>query len=258
MLVVVDIGNTNTVFGFFEDDELILKTRIKTDITRTEDEFFAFLILILIQNQLALEKIEAAAISCVVPMALSGVQRFFQKYCKISPLLVSHDKHHVSIAGAPAPHLGSDLAVNAIAATELFKNHCLIVDFGTATTFSLLEYDKSKTNYLGVAIAPGLNSIMQSMRKHSAQLPSLNFQKANTVLGTTTTKAMLAGAYFGFTGLVEKLIDTMKEEYRYPLKVVATGGLSVLMEDLTSKIDFIEPNLTLLGLKYFYLLNKRI
>lgn len=78
------------------------------------------------------------------------------------------------------------------------------------------------------------------------------------MLGTTTTKAMLAGAYFGFTGLVEKLIDTMKEEYRYPLKVVATGGLSVLMEDLTSKIDFIEPNLTLLGLKYFYLLNKRI
>ena len=250
MLIAVDIGNTNTVFGFFKGEELLLQARVKTDIKRTEDEFFAFLMPILSQNDLLMCNINDAVISCVVPCALASVQRFFTTYCKINSIVVNYKKHNVNVAGIIAPHLGSDLAVNAIAAAQLFKSDCLIIDFGTATTFSLLEY--SKLNYIGVAIAPGRNSILQSMRNSAAQLPLLNFQKSDKILGITTIEAMHAGSYFAFIGMIEKIIDRMKEEYKPDFKVIATGGLSGSIKGAIMEIDFIEPNLTLLGLKYFY------
>ena len=259
MLAVVDIGNTNTVFCFFEDHNLLLQTRIKTDYNITEDEIFAFLDPILRHSQLTLSKFTSAAISCVVPLVLKVIERFFVKYCNITtPLIVSSENHNVLVNNKPAPHLGSDLVVNAIAAANIIKKDCLIIDFGTATTFALLEYHPSKVNYIGIAIAPGLNSLLLTLKNSTAQLPYLNFQKTNTILGTTTKSAMLAGSYFGFIGMVEKIIDTISLEYNKKFKIIITGGLSKLIKEEIPKIDLVEPNLTLLGLKYFYLLNKSV
>ena len=259
MLVVVDIGNTNIVFGFFDTDNLLLKARIKTDHTTTEDEIFAFLSPILNNSQLSLTTFKSAVISCVVPLTLKTIERFFQRYCNVNPLIITPENHKVLVDNKPAPHLGSDLAVNAIAAANLINEDCLIIDFGTTTTLSLLEYNPDKINYIGVAIAPGLNSLLLTLKNSTAQLPHLNFQKANTILGTTTKDAMLAGSYFGFIGMIEKIITTISLEYNRNFKIIATGGLLKLLKEEFTRIDLIEePNLTLLGLKYFYLLNKSI
>ncbi len=251
MLSVVDIGNTDTVFGFFKNDALIYCIRVKTDTNKTEDEIFSILLSEIEHYDIDLSLITGAIISCVVPNALNSIERLFNKRLNLRPYIVNHEDHGVLVSGNIMPDLGSDLVVNAIAAKKLFQGLCLIIDLGTALTFSLLECEK--LNYIGAAIAPGCNLVMNSLYKGTAQLPLLNFQKTDKILGTTTEEAILAGSYFGFTSMVEGMIRKIKAAMGLDIFVVATGGFSnvIIGEDVIG-VDHIKPDLTLTGLNIFY------
>ena len=255
MLLVVDIGNSNTVFGVFDQSQLIHQFRMETTAKKTEDEYLLFIKEMLHIHSIDLSNITDAVISCVAPIALSALERFFKKYCKITPLIANQFNHGVTVNGAPAHHIGSDLAVNAIAVSNIMTNSCLIIDCGTATTFALLE--PNILNYKGIAIAPGANAMIQALHHNTAQLPLLNFAWVDSVFGCTTKNAMLAGSYFGFIGLVKEMISRVRLEYKKDFSIIATGG-SYLIKDEIKDIDIIEPNLTLLGLKFFHEKTKRL
>ena len=256
MLLAVDIGNTNTVFGVVSEDEILYQFRIETVSNRTEDEYFLLIKDLLEIQDIGIIDIKDIVISCVVPVAINTLERFFQKYCQINPIRVDHSNHGVTFNGVPARHIGSDLGVNAIAASHITQKDCLIIDCGTATTFAMLE--SSALDYKGIAIAPGANSMIKCLHHETAQLPLLNFSSVSSVFGHDTKNSMLSGSYFGFLGLVSGIIHRVKLEYQKDFIIIATGGLSYFIKDHIYEIDIVEPDLTLLGLKFFYERMKRL
>jgi type III pantothenate kinase len=254
MLLVMDVGNTNVVIGIFKGDQLIHQWRIATDRNKTEDEYGTLIKMFLRDEDISVEEIEAVIISSVVPPLNFALERMVKKYFKLKPMIVGPGiKTGLNIKYDNPKEIGADRIVNAVAAVAEYGNSLVIVDFGTATTFCLVN---DEGNYLGGAICPGINISMEALYQNASKLPKVEFAKPESVVGRNTVMAMQSGLYYGYVGLVDGIANRMKQQLSKPGKVIATGGLAEYISKDSATIDIIDPHLTLKGLRIIYERNR--
>jgi len=254
MLLVMDVGNTNVVIGIFKGDQLIHQWRIATDRNKTEDEYGTLIKMFLRDENISVEEIEAVIISSVVPPLNYALESMVKKYFKLKPMIVGPGiKTGLNIKYDNPKEIGADRIVNAVAAVAEYGNSLVIVDFGTATTFCLVN---DEGNYLGGAICPGINISMEALYQNASKLPKVEFAKPESVVGRNTVMAMQSGLYYGYVGLVDGIANRMKQQLSKPGKVIATGGLAEYISKDSATIDIIDPHLTLKGLRIIYERNR--
>ena len=254
MLLVIDIGNTNIVFGVYEDDALINHWRLSTSIQKTVDEYAILLNSLLYFEKIKLNQIDSAVISCVVPPLLIPFEIICRKYVGIRPILVEPGiKTGMPILYENPSELGADRIVNAISGYEKYKRALIIVDFGTATTF---DYITSKGEYVGGAIAPGIMISLEALFERASKLPRVELIKPKSIIGKNTVYAMQSGIIYGYVSLVDGIVKRMKEEVKTDPYIIATGGLASLIYKESETIDEVDEFLTLRGLKMLYERNK--
>jgi type III pantothenate kinase len=246
MLLVVDAGNTNVVFAV-HDQSWRGVWRIATEAQRTSDEYAVWLLALLQHSGLKPADVERAVIGTVVPAALYHLRRLCRDWFAVEPLVARATLDWGFDIRIDNPEeVGADRLLNSLAAHRRFGGPLVIVDFGTATTFDVVEKDGG---YLGGVIAPGINLSIEALHQAAARLPRIGIGRPQAVIGRGTVAAMQSGVYWGYVGLVEGLITRIKAEYGGPLRVVATGGLAPLFSEGTTMIEVIEPDLTLDGLR---------
>jgi len=254
MLLAVDIGNTDIAFGVFDGEELRATSHMATIIHRRADEYAALLLNLLPHQDLKTTDIKEVALCSVVPPLIAPFRELFQRYFHISPLVVEPGiKTGVRICMDNPREVGADRIVNAAAAHHLYGGPIIITDFGTATTFDTVS---KEGDYLGGAIAPGIVIAAEALFTQAAMLPRVELARPEHVIGTSTIAAMQSGIIFGYVGLIEGMVARIQRELGEKAKVIATGGYAELIAKETSTIDIVNPNLTLLGLRLIYLMNK--
>ena len=247
MLLVVDAGNTNVVFAVHDGAGWRGTWRIATDPQRTSDEYAVWLLTLLAHIGLKPADVAAAVIGTVVPAALYHLRRLCRDWFAAEPLVARASLDWgFSIKVDHPNEVGADRLLNALAAHRRFTGPLIVVDFGTATTFDLVDGEGA---YVGGIIAPGVNLSLEALHAAAARLPRIGIGRPRTVIGKATVPAMQSGIYWGYVGLVEGLVARIRAESALPLKVIATGGLAPLFAEGTSVIDRIEPDLTLDGLR---------
>src|ERR1700761_1224342 len=247
MLLVVDAGNTNVVFAVHDGPGWRATWRIRTDAQRTSDEYAVWLLSLIEHAGLNREDISAAVIGTVVPAALYHLRRLCRDWFSIEPLVArSTLDWGFDIRVVNPAEVGADRLLNTLAAHQRFGGPLIIVDFGTATTFDVVDKDGA---YLGGVICPGINLSLEALHQAAAQLPRIGIARPQAVIGRQTVPAMQSGIYWGYVAMVEGLVARIKAEYGGPMKVVATGGLAPLFAEGTLMIEHIEPDLTLDGLR---------
>ena len=257
-LLVIDVGNTNTVLGLFDEDSLQHDWRIRTEIDHTIDEYGVLIYNLYQSSRMKAKEIKAVTaiiISCVVPPMLNILEPLCIKYFNIKPLIVGPGiKTGMPIFYDNPKEVGADRIVNAVAAYDKYHKESIIVDFGTATTF---DYISPKGEYMGGCIAPGILISSEALFERASKLPRVEFSKPKTVITKDTISAMQAGIMFGYAGLVDGIVERMKAEVKTNPLVIATGGLAQIVARETKSIDKIEEMLTLDGLRIIYNLNKK-
>ncbi len=254
MLLAVDIGNTNVTLGVFEDEELRATWRMATGINQMADEYAVVLLNLLRHQGLDTSDIKEVALCSVVPPLLGTFDELFQRYFHISPLVVEPGiKTGVRIRMDNPREVGADRIVNAAAAHHLYSGSVIIVDLGTATTFDTIS---KEGDYLGGAIAPGIVISAEALFARTAALRRVELVRPKSAIGTNTITAMQSGIVFGYVGLIEGIVARIQEELGEKALVVATGGYAGLIARETAVIDRVDPNLTLIGLRLIYLMNK--
>jgi type III pantothenate kinase len=254
MLLVVDVGNTNTVLGLYEGEQLVRSWRLTTERQRTTDEYG-----ILCRNLFDLagvrwDTITAIAIASVVPPLNHTLRRMSVVYFGVEPLFIDPATNSgMPVRYNPPTDVGADRIVNGVAAFERYGGPCIVVDFGTATTFDAISRDGE---YLGGVICPGVMVSAEALFARAARLPRVEIARPETVVGTTTVGSIQSGLYFGYVGLVDGILTRMLEELGPGTKVIATGGLASLIGKGTELIGTIDPDLTLEGLRLIYERNK--
>jgi type III pantothenate kinase len=247
MLLVVDAGNTNVVFAVHDGAGWRGIWRIATEPQRTSDEYAVWLLTLLNLEGLKRTEIHRAVIGTVVPAALYHLRRLCRDWFAAEPLIArsSLDWGFKIDVDNPA-EVGADRLLNSLAAHHYYKGPLVVVDFGTATTFDVVDKDGA---YLGGVIAPGINLSIEALHKAAARLPRIGIGRPQAVIGRSTVPAMQSGIYWGYVGLIEGLVHRIQAEYDHPLKVVGTGGLAPLLAEGTTVIGIINPDLTLDGLR---------
>ncbi len=254
MLLAVDIGNTDTTLGVFENEELRATWHMATVIHRMADEYAALLLNLLYHQGLDKADIKEVALCSVVPPLIATFEELFQRYFHISPLVVGAGvKTGVRIRMDNPREVGADRIVNAAAAHHLYSGPIIIADLGTATTFDTVS---KEGDYLGGAIAPGINTAAEALFTQAAMLPRVELIHPNQAIGTNTIAAMQSGIVFGYVGLVEGIVARIQQELGEKAKVVATGGYAELIARETAVINEVNLDLTLVGLRLIYLMNK--
>ena len=257
MLLVLDVGNTNIVAGVYKGEELLVHWRISTDRQKTADEYGMSLYNLFAYSKMAMEDVEAVAISSVVPPLIVPLSRMCERYFGKQPLVVGPGvKTGVCIKYENPREVGADRIVNAIAAYEKYKERgaMIVVDFGTATTFCAIA---ANGDYLGGAIAPGIGISTEALFQRAAKLPRIELIKPKSVICRNTVTSMQSGIIFGFVGQVDEIVRRMKQELGGEAFVVATGGLANLMAQESGTIDVVEPFLTLEGLRLLHERNRQ-
>ncbi len=256
MLLAISANNTNTVFAVWDGAELKGAWRAGTDARRTADEHVVWLDHLLALEHLSRDDIDGAIISSVVPDANFNLRRLCRAYCNSDPLIVGAPDVAIGIeARVDRPEeVGADRLVNTVAAHERYKGPLVIVDFGTATTFDVVDRDG---NYCGGAIAPGINLSLQALAMAAAKLPSVQVARTEKVIGTSTVACMQSGIFWGYVGLVEGIVARIKREFGAPMRAIATGGLAPLFDGSIPAVEATDPDLTLWGLKLIYERNKK-
>jgi type III pantothenate kinase len=254
MLLVIDIGNTNTVLGVFNGSHLIASWRLETKQSQTADEYG-----ILSRNLFALADIESTKIcsiiiASVVPPLNSVLEEMALKYFKVKPLFVEPGiKTGVPVLYDSPADVGADRIVNAVAAYEKYGGPAIVVDFGTATTFDAIS---AKGEYLGGVIAPGPGISAEALFKRTARLPRVEIRAPSKVIGTSTVGSIQSGLYYGYIGLVEGILERMIQELGSKTAVIATGGHASLIGSGVHLIRHIDPDLTLEGLRLIHERNR--
>ena len=258
MLLVIDVGNTNTVLGLFDEESLQHDWRIRTEIDHTIDEYGVLIYNLYQSSRMKAKEIKAVTaiiISCVVPPMLNILEPLCIKYFGIKPMIVGPGiKTGMPIFYDNPKEVGADRIVNAVAAYNKYRKESIIVDFGTATTF---DYVSPKGEYMGGCIAPGIVISSEALFEKASKLPRVEFSKPKTVITKDTVSAMQAGIMFGYAGLVDGIVERIKVEVKTKPLVIATGGLARIVAQETKSIDKIEEMLTLEGLRIIYNLNKK-
>lgn len=248
MLLAIDAGNTNVVFALVDDDGVIkTRWRIATDPRRTADEYAVWLHQLLAMEDYAPDDVRTVIIGTVVPRALHNLTVLAKKYFHQEPLVAGQGGWPIALDVPEPATVGADRALNAIAGHARHDGDLVIVDFGTATTFDVVDYSGA---YKGGIIAPGINLSLDALVTAAAKLPRIAIEAPddNSVIGRTTESQMLIGVYWGYVAMIEGLVTRLKAEIGRPAKVIATGGLAVLFDRNTDAFDTIEPDLTIQGL----------
>ncbi|NIM91217.1 MAG: type III pantothenate kinase [Candidatus Aminicenantes bacterium] len=247
MLLAVDIGNTNTALGIFLEKKLIEDWKIRTERERTSDEYALTLLSLLNSSGIETAEIKSAIISSVVPPLTPVFQNLCQKLFKLKPLVVGPGlKTGMSILYDNPLEVGADRVVVAVAAFEKYGGPCVVVDFGTATTFDAIS---SQGEYLGGAIAPGIQISAEALFLKTAKLPRIEIRKPKKAIGRSTVASMQSGLFFGYVGLISNIIRKIKAELGRKAKVISTGGFAAQISPEIKSIDVHEPHLTLEGLR---------
>ena len=247
MLLVVDAGNTNIVFAIHDGESWRGIWRIRTDAQRTSDEYAVWLLTLLEHRGLKAAEVARAVIGTVVPAALYHLRRLCRDWFEVEPLVArsSLDWGFEIKVDAPA-EVGADRLLNALAAHRRYAGPLMVIDFGTATTFDIVDVDGG---YVGGVIAPGINLSIEALHQAAARLPRIGIGRPQAVIGRATVPAMQSGLYWGYIGMIEGLVTRIQAEFERPLKVLATGGLAPLFAEGTTLIGQIDPDLTLDGLR---------
>ena len=254
MLLAIDIGNTDVKLGVFKDEELRITWHMATRIHRTADEYATLLLNFLHYQGLDKSDIKEVALCGVVPPLTATFEELCRQYLLISPLVVAAGvKTGVRIRMDNPREVGADRIVNAAAAHQLYGGPVIITDLGTATTFDTVS---KEGDYLGGAIAPGIVTAAEALVMRAAMLPRVELAPPQRAIGTNTIAAMQSGIVFGYVALIEGIVARIQKELGEKAKIVATGGYAELIAKETEVIDEVNPNLTLIGLRLIYLLNK--
>ncbi len=249
MLLAIDAGNTNVVFALFDGREIKGRWRIATDPRRTGDEYAVWLMQLLTIRGIDRKEVRSVIISTVVPRALHNLEILCRHYFNVEPLVAGVEKadYAIDIDVDEPRTLGADRAVNAIAAHAKYGGDLIVVDFGTATTFDVVDFNGA---YKGGIIAAGINLSLDALVGNTAKLPRIAIEvpKSSSVIGRNTEDQMLIGVFWGYVAMMEGLIARMRAEIGRPARVIATGGLAVLFDEAANMFDAVEPDLTLDGL----------
>ena len=253
MILVIDVGNTNTVLGLMEGQEIRQTFRIST-IPRTTDELGVLLLQLMRHRGYAPEQVHGAICSSVVPSVVYTVEKACRRYLQVDALMIGRTRVRtgMKVRMDNPREVGADRIVNSVAAIERWGGPVIVVDFGTATT---LDCVNAKGEYVGGVIAPGLRIAEEALFARTAQLPRVEVSRPARAIGTNTVQAMQSGLYFGYVGLVDALARRCRAELAPDAKVVATGGLSSLMAKESEMIDEVDTHLTLRGLALLYARN---
>ena len=254
MLLAVDVGNTNITIGVFEGEQLRATWRMATSVSQMSDEYAALMLTLLRNQGLDTSDIKEIAFCGVVPPLQGIFEGLFQRYFHTSPLVVGPGiKTGVRIRMDNPREVGTDRIVNAAAAHHLYSGSVIVVDIGTATTFDVISKDG---DYLGGAIATGIGTAAEALFTRAAALPRVELVRPRHAIGTSTIAAMQSGIIFGYVGLIEGLVARIQQELGEKATVVATGGYAELIAGETTVIDTINLDLTLIGLRLIYEMNK--
>jgi len=253
MILAVDVGNTNLVFALVDKGEIKARWRIATDPRRTADQYSVWLHQLLELEGFSRDDVEGVIIGTVVPRALHNLTVLSEKYFRKTPIVAGQGAAAWPMQlDVDEPHnVGADRALNAIAAHAKYPGDLLVIDFGTATTFDVIN---SSGAYAGGIIAPGINLSLDALVTAAAKLPRIAIEAptTNSVIGRTTESQMIIGIYCGYVAMLEGLANRIKSEIDRPVTVIATGGLATLFDKHTDVFDAIEPDLTIQGLSLLY------
>jgi type III pantothenate kinase len=254
MLLAIDAGNTNVVFALLEGREIRARWRIATDPRRTADEYAVWLHQLLALEGQVRADVDAVIIGTVVPRALHNLRVLASKYFGVEPLVAGTKgaEYGIELDVVEPQTVGADRALNAIAAHAVHEGDLIIVDFGTATTFDVIDFSGA---YKGGIIAPGINLSLDALVNAAAKLPRIAIEApegSRSLIGRTTEDQMHIGIFWGYVAMMEGLVERLKGEIGRPAKVIATGGLAILFNDHTQIFDTIEPDLTIHGLGLLY------
>ena len=255
MLLVIDVGNTNVVVGVFEGENLRATWRIGTDVHRMADEYAVILMNLFPHRGLSMSSVDQAILASVVPPLTSTFEEVCKRYFDTVPLVVGTGiRTGVRILFDNPREVGADRIVNAAAAYRLYGGPCVVIDFGTATTFDAVSKDG---DYIGGAIAPGIGIASEALFQRAARLWRVELTRPAFAIGKNTVAGMQSGIIFGYVGLVEGLVARFKREMGGTARVIATGGLAEMIAEETQVIEVVDQDLTLIGLKMIYEMNER-
>lgn len=250
MLLAIDIGNTNIVLGIYDGKKLVTHWRLLTQPERTADEYGVLISHLVSSASIRREQIRAIIASCVVPPMLGMTQELGERFFGISPLMVGPGvKTGMPILYDSPKDVGADRIVNGVAAYEKYHDSCIVVDFGTATTFDFIS---KKGEYLGGSIAPGLLISVEALFQRASKLPRVEIVKPKEVVGKNTVHSIQSGIFYGYVGLVDGIVRRIQRENRVRAKVIATGGLAPLIAPESSVIGEVDEFLTLDGLRLIH------
>lgn len=251
MILTIDVGNTNITCGVFQDDEIVATFRITTKMPRTSDEYGMIIGTLLEKNRIGIEEIHDAIICSVVPNVMHSLEGALVKYFHIRPIIVEAGiKTGIKIVTPNPQQIGADRIVDAVAGYELYGGPVIVIDFGTATTYDLVDASGA---FLGGITAPGIRISAKALWEDAAKLPEIEIKKPDHILGRETISSMQSGLVYGQIGQTEYIVKKVKEEVGLEnIKVVATGGLGRIIANETEAIDIYDPNLTLKGIYLVY------
>lgn len=256
MLLAVDIGNTNITIGIYKDNQLINNFRLTTRLQRTSDEYGIMITSFMNANHYPTNELHDVIISSVVPKINYSFSSSIIKYFHIHPIFIGPGiKTGISIRIDHPSSLGADRLVDAAGAYFTYGGPCLVIDFGTATTYDVIT---DKGEFIGGATAAGIGITANALSSMAAQLPEIEISRPEHLISKNTISSMQAGIVYGYIGQTEYIIDKIKEEYNENLKVISTGGLGKIIANQTDRIDIYDNNLTFKGLKIIYDKNKKL
>lgn len=254
MLLAVDVGNTNIVLGVYESNDLIKYWRLSTNRNQTADEYGIRICSLFTHSDLDFHKVDAIAISSVVPPIMPTLEEMAQSYFNVRPLIIGPGvKTGMPILYDNPREIGADRVVNAIAGFESYGGPLIIVDFGTATTFCVIS---KKGEYMGGAITAGIGIATEALFQRAAKLPRIELVKPPRIIGRNTVNSMQSGLIYGYIGQVDGIVTRIKEELGEDAYVVATGGMSEMIARESKTINKVDPFLTLEGLRIVYYRNR--
>ena len=255
MLLAIDVGNTNTLFAIHDGENFVGEWRCATDHQRTADEYYVWL-----NTLMKLEghtyPIDAVIVSAVVPQVVFNLRLLCNRYYDCRPIVVGKPDCElpVGVRVDAGTKVGADRLVNTVGAYDRHGGGLIVVDFGTATTFDVVDLDGA---YIGGTIAPGVNLSLRALSDATAALPFVDVTRPPKAIGTNTEICMQSGVFWGYVGLVEANCRAIKEEFGKPMKVIGTGGLSTLFDQGTDVFDALEGDITLHGLVLIYRYNMK-
>lgn len=255
MLLSIDAGNTNTVFAVSREGQKPFAIwRLRTEGARTADEYASWMYPLIQEAGFKLKDISAVIIASVVPNANFNLRQFCEQYVGAKPLFIGdRDVDCGIVIDMPKPeNVGADRIVNAVAAVDMYKTPCVIIDFGTATTFDVVS---AKGAYIGGVIAPGINLSLDALHHAAAKLPKIDISKPDKVIGNDTVSAMKSGIFWGYVAMMEGLLERIAGELGQKPFVIATGGLAPVFGGSMKGLDKIDEDLTLRGLQLIYTRN---